>query len=78
MKGKWFEFGKFGFWENKWEVYLLYKKVVENGYGRVEYCMGMLYENLNDIVNVIKYYIFGVKFKDLVFNYCFGMMYLMG
>ncbi|CAP49303.1 uncharacterized protein PODANS_5_6280 [Podospora anserina S mat+] len=78
MKGKWLEFGKFGFRENKREAYSLYKKAAENGYGRAEYRMGMLYENSNDIANAIKHYTLGVKLKDSASNYRLGMMHLMG
>ncbi|KAK3903158.1 hypothetical protein C8A05DRAFT_43571 [Staphylotrichum tortipilum] len=78
MKGKWLEFGKFGFRENKREAYSLYKKAAEMGYGRAEYRMGMLYENSNDIPNAIKHYSLGVQLGDSASNYRLGMMYLMG
>ncbi|KAK4240725.1 hypothetical protein C8A03DRAFT_31110 [Achaetomium macrosporum] len=78
MKGKWLEFGKFGFRENKREAYSLYKKAAENGYGRAEYRMGMLYENSNDIPNAIKHYSRGVQMGDSASNYRLGMMHLMG
>ena len=78
MKGKWLEFGKFGFRENKREAYTLYKRAAEMGYGRAEYRMGMLYENSNDIPNAIKHYSLGVQLGDSASNYRLGMMYLMG
>jgi TPR repeat protein len=78
MKGKWLEFGKFGFRENKREAYSLYKKAAENGFGRAEYRMGMLYENSNDIPNAIKHYKLGVDLGDSASNYRLGMMHLMG
>ncbi|KAK3313951.1 hypothetical protein B0H66DRAFT_482578 [Apodospora peruviana] len=78
MKGKWLEFGKFGYRENKREAYSWYKKSAEHGCGRAEYRMGMLYENSNDIVNAIKHYTLGVKLKDSASNYRLGMMHLMG
>jgi TPR repeat protein len=78
MKGKWLEFGKFGFRENKREAYSMYKKAAENGYGRAEYRMGMLYENSNDIPNAIKHYSRGVQMGDSASNYRLGMMHLMG
>ncbi|KAK4187855.1 hypothetical protein QBC35DRAFT_451868 [Podospora australis] len=78
MKGKWLEFGKFGFRENKREAYSLYKKAAEHGYGRAEYRMGMLYENSNDIPNAIKHYNLGVQLGDSASNYRLGMMHLMG
>lgn len=78
MKGKWLEFGKFGFRENKREAYSLYKKAADLGYGRAEYRMGMLYENSNDIPNAIKHYALGVKLNDSASNYRLGMMHLMG
>ncbi|KAL2163747.1 hypothetical protein VTH06DRAFT_5806 [Thermothelomyces fergusii] len=78
MKGKWLEFGKFGFRENKREAYTLYKKAAENGHGRAEYRMGMLYENSNDIPNAIKHYTRGVNMGDSASNYRLGMMHLMG
>jgi TPR repeat protein len=78
MKGKWLEFGKFGFRENKREAYSLYKKAAEMGYGRAEYRMGMLYENANDIPNAIKHYTLGVNLGDSASNYRLGMMHLMG
>ncbi|KAL2151614.1 hypothetical protein VTH82DRAFT_6712 [Thermothelomyces myriococcoides] len=78
MKGKWLEFGKFGFREDKREAYTLYKKAAANGYGRAEYRMGMLYENSNDIPNAIKHYSLGANMGDSASNYRLGMMYLMG
>jgi TPR repeat protein len=78
MKGKWLEFGKFGFRENKREAYALYKKAADFGYGRAEYRMGMLYENSNDIPNAVKHYSLGVQMGDSASNYRLGMMHLMG
>ncbi|KAK4244724.1 hypothetical protein C7999DRAFT_34915 [Corynascus novoguineensis] len=78
MKGKWLEFGKFGFRENKREAYSHYKKAAEMGYGRAEYRMGMLYENSNDIPNAVKHYTLGVRLGDSASNYRLGMMHLMG
>ncbi|ESA41984.1 chitin synthase regulator 3, variant 1 [Neurospora crassa OR74A] len=78
MKGKWLEFGKFGYRENKREAYAHYKRAAENGYGRAEYRMGMLYENSNDIPNAIKHYEAGVRMKDTASNYRLGMIHLMG
>ncbi|KAK3301551.1 uncharacterized protein B0H64DRAFT_41793 [Chaetomium fimeti] len=78
MKGKWLEFGKFGFRENKREAYSFYKKAAEMGYGRAEYRMGMLYENSNDIPNALKHYSLGVQLGDSASNYRLGMMHLMG
>ncbi|KAK3934384.1 hypothetical protein QBC46DRAFT_399991 [Diplogelasinospora grovesii] len=78
MKGKWLEFGKFGFRENKREAYALYKTAAENGCGRAEYRLGMLYENTNDVQNAIRHYNLGVKLKDSASHYRLGMMHLMG
>lgn len=78
MKGKWLEFGKFGFRENKREAYSFYKKAAEIGFGRAEYRMGMLYENSNDITNAVKHYTLGSQLGDSASNYRLGMMYLMG
>jgi TPR repeat protein len=78
MKGKWLEFGKFGFRENKREAYSYYKKAADMGYGRAEYRMGMLYEHANDIPNALKHYNLGVQQGDSASNYRLGMMYLMG
>jgi len=78
MKGKWLEFGKFGQRENKREAYAFFKKAAENGYGRAEYRMGMLYEHSNDIPNAVKHYNLGAQLGDSASNYRLGMMYLMG
>ncbi|KAK0610519.1 hypothetical protein B0T17DRAFT_593661 [Bombardia bombarda] len=78
MKGKWFEFGKFGYREDKREAYSLFRKAAENGCGRAEYRMGMLYENSNDVANAIKHYNLGVRLGDTASNYRLGMMHLMG
>ncbi|KAM7221554.1 chitin synthase [Rhypophila decipiens] len=78
MKGKWLEFGKWGYRENKREAYSWYRKAAEHGCGRAEYRMGMLYENANDIPNAIKHYTLGVQLKDSASNYRLGMMHLMG
>ncbi|KAJ4291583.1 hypothetical protein N0V88_006182 [Collariella sp. IMI 366227] len=78
MKGKWLEFGKFGYRENKREAYTLYKKAADHGFGRAEYRMGMLYENSNDIANALKHYTLGVQLGDSASNYRLGMIHLMG
>ncbi|KAM7197157.1 hypothetical protein V8F20_006706 [Naviculisporaceae sp. PSN 640] len=78
MKGKWLEFGKWGYRENKREAYSWYRKAAEHGCGRAEYRMGMLYENSNDIPNAIKHYMLGVGLKDSASNYRMGMIHLMG
>jgi len=78
MKGKWLEFGKFGQRENKREAYAFFKKAADNGYGRAEYRMGMLYEHSNDIPNAIKHYQIGVSLGDSASNYRLGMIHLMG
>lgn len=78
MKGKWLEFGKFGQRENKREAYALYRKAAENGYGRAEYRMGMLYEHSNDITNAVKHYNLGIALGDSASSYRLGMMHLMG
>ncbi|KAK1830510.1 hypothetical protein QBC39DRAFT_260816 [Podospora conica] len=78
MKGKWLEFGKFGQRENKREAYALYRKAAENGYGRAEYRMGMLYEHSNDIANAVKHYNLGIALGDSASSYRLGMMHLMG
>ncbi|KAK3384821.1 hypothetical protein B0H63DRAFT_471704 [Podospora didyma] len=78
MKGKWLEFGKFGFREDKREAYAYYKKAARFGNGRAEYRMGMLYELSNDIPNAIKHYLLGTEKNDSASNYRLGMMHLMG
>ncbi|KAK4452029.1 hypothetical protein QBC34DRAFT_38360 [Podospora aff. communis PSN243] len=78
MKGKWLEFGKFGQRENKREAYSYFKKAADNGYGRAEYRMGMLYEHSNDITNALKHYQIGVSLGDSASNYRLGMIHLMG
>jgi TPR repeat protein len=79
MKGKWQEQGKFGYRENKKEAYISYKMAADNGFGRAEYRMGMLYENSNDIEKAIKHYTIGSEqLNDSASHYRLGMMYLMG
>ncbi|KAK3346310.1 hypothetical protein B0T25DRAFT_571454 [Lasiosphaeria hispida] len=78
MKGKWLEFGKFGFRENKIDAFSHYKKSAENGYGRAEYRLGMLYENSNKIQKSIEHYTHGIKLGDSASSYRLGMMHLLG
>ena len=78
MKGKWLEFGKFGQRESKREAFSFFRKAAENGYGRAEYRIGMLYEHSNEVPNAVKHYNLGVGMGDSASNYRLGMMHLMG
>ena len=49
IRSKWLEFGKFGKRQDKKEAYNGYLNAANNGWGRAEYRIGMLYENSNDI-----------------------------
>lgn len=78
MRAKWQEFGKFGFRPEKKEAYLGYKQAADQGWGRAEYRMGMLYENSNDFEKAIKHYNQGLTCKDSAASYRLGMMNLLG
>ncbi|TPX12778.1 uncharacterized protein E0L32_000955 [Thyridium curvatum] len=78
MRSKWLEFGKFGHRTDKKEAYLGYKRAAEQGWGRAEYRIGMLYENSNDMDKAIKHYQQGLAMKDSAASYRLGMMSLLG
>ncbi|KLU92564.1 hypothetical protein MAPG_11509, partial [Magnaporthiopsis poae ATCC 64411] len=78
MRAKWLEFGKFGQRADKREAFLGYRKAAEQGWGRAEYRMGMLYENSNDMEKAIKHYTNGMEQRDSAASYRLGMMSLLG
>ncbi|KAH9431705.1 hypothetical protein MCOR02_008992 [Pyricularia oryzae] len=78
MRSKWLEFGKFGQRADKKEAYLGYRKAAEQGWGRAEYRMGMLYENSNDMEKAKKHYSLGMEQRDSAASYRLGMMSLLG
>lgn len=77
-RSKWLELGKFGRRVDKKEAYLGYKRAAEQGWGRAEYRMGMLYENSNDFEKAVVHYNKGLDLNDSAAAYRLGMMYLLG
>ena len=78
MRSKWMEFGKFGRRVDKKEAYLGYKRAAEQGWGRAEYRMGMLYENSNEVEKAVIHYNKGLDLNDSAGAYRLGMMHLLG
>lgn len=78
MQAKWQEFGKFGYRLDKRSAYDGYKRAADQGWGRAEYRIGMLYENSNEFTKAIKHYGGGEKMKDSAAQYRLGMMTLLG
>lgn len=62
--GQWYEFGDFGYREDKREAFRLYAEASEKGMPRAEYRLGMQYENSNDIQNAIAHYQRGIQLND--------------
>ncbi|ROW07436.1 hypothetical protein VMCG_03737 [Cytospora schulzeri] len=78
MKAKWDEFGKFGTREDKRAAFKGYRTAAEQGWGRAEYRMGMLYENSNEFDKAISHYYNGERLGDSAAMYRLGMMALLG
>jgi TPR repeat protein len=78
IRSKWLEFGKFGERQDKKEAYNGYLSAANNGWGRAEYRIGMLYENSNDIDKALRHYQSGLDMKDSAACYRLGMISLMG
>ncbi|KUI59460.1 Chitin synthase regulatory factor 4 [Cytospora mali] len=78
MRAKWDEFGKFGTREDKRAAFKGYRTAAEQGWGRAEYRMGMLYENSNEFDKAISHYYNGEQLGDSAAMYRLGMMALLG
>ncbi|KAK9777647.1 hypothetical protein SCAR479_05695 [Seiridium cardinale] len=78
IRSKWLEFGKFGKRQDKKEAYNGYITAADNGWGRAEYRIGMLYENSNDIDKALRHYHSGLELNDSAACYRLGMISLMG
>lgn len=78
MMAKWDEFGKFDVREDKRKAFMGYKLAAEQGWGRAEYRMGMLFENSNEFDKAITHYYNGERLGDSAAMYRLGMMSLLG
>ncbi|KAH7018192.1 LOW QUALITY PROTEIN: uncharacterized protein B0I36DRAFT_335461 [Microdochium trichocladiopsis] len=78
IRSKWWEFGKFGKRQDKKEAYSGYAMAAQQGWGRADYRIGMLYENSNDVENAMKHYRLGQAANDSAASYRLGMVNLMG
>ncbi|KAL1858009.1 hypothetical protein Daus18300_010121 [Diaporthe australafricana] len=78
MMAKWDEFGKFDVREDKRKAFKGYKLAAEQGWGRAEYRMGMLFENSNEFDKAITHYYNGERLGDSAAMYRLGMMALLG
>ncbi len=78
IRSKWLEFGKFGRRQDKKEAYSGYILAAQQGWGRADYRIGMLYENSNDMENAMRHYNLGLAAKDSAASYRLGMINLMG
>lgn len=78
IRSKWLEFGKFGKRQDKKEAYSGYSAAAQQGWGRAEYRIGMLYENSNDVDKAMRHYNKGLALKDSAASYRLGMIALMG
>ena len=78
IRSKWVEFGKFGRRQDKKEAYSGYTLAAQQGWGRADYRIGMLYENSNDMENAMRHYNLGLAAKDSAASYRLGMISLMG
>lgn len=78
IQGKWYEFGKFGYRQDKKQAYSDYALAAEQGWARAEYRIGMLFENANDSVKAMAHYNAGLQGGDSAASYRLGMICLMG
>ena len=78
MRGKWLEFGKFGYPVNLPEAYRAYSRAAQNGFARAEYRMGTQFENSGDSIKAVNHYSLGVNAGDSASCYRLGMMTLLG
>lgn len=78
IQSKWLEFGKFGRRQDKKEAYSGYVRAAQQGWGRADYRIGMLYENSNDIEKAMRHYQSGLANKDSAAAYRLGMINLLG
>lgn len=78
MKAKWEEFGKFGERQDKKNAFREYAKAAQQGWGRAEYRMGMLFETSSDFDKAIYHYQNGERLGDSAAKYRLGMMSLLG
>ena len=78
IRGKWWEFGRFGYRQDKKQAWADYDEAAQAGWGRADYRIGMLYENSNDPAKALKHYEMGLQVNDSAASYRLGMIYLMG
>ncbi|KAI1120297.1 hypothetical protein F5Y10DRAFT_134628 [Nemania abortiva] len=78
IRSKWLEFGKFGRRQDKKEAYSGYVRAAQQGWGRADYRIGMLYENSNDMDKAMRHYQSGLANKDSAAAYRLGMINLLG
>ncbi|KAI2634580.1 hypothetical protein GGS21DRAFT_490647 [Xylaria nigripes] len=78
IRSKWLEFGKFGRRQDKKEAFNGYKRAAQQGWGRADYRIGMLYENSNDMEKAMRHYQAGLANKDSAAAYRLGMINLLG
>ncbi|KAI1332207.1 hypothetical protein F5Y16DRAFT_357136 [Xylariaceae sp. FL0255] len=78
IRSKWLEFGKFGRRQDRKEAYSGYVRAAQQGWGRADYRIGMLYENSNDMDKAMRHYQTGLTAKDSAAAYRLGMINLLG
>ena len=78
IRSKWLEFGKFGRRQDKKEAYSGYMRAAQQGWGRADYRIGMLYESSNDMEKAMRHYQLGLSNKDSAAAYRLGMINLLG
>ncbi|KAF2972020.1 hypothetical protein GQX73_g1502 [Xylaria multiplex] len=78
IRSKWLEFGKFGRRQDKKEAYSGYMRAAQQGWGRADYRIGMLYESSNDMDKAMRHYQLGLSNKDSAAAYRLGMINLLG
>ncbi|KAI0431305.1 hypothetical protein F5Y09DRAFT_305334 [Xylaria sp. FL1042] len=78
IRSKWLEFGKFGRRQDKKEAYSGYVRAAQQGWGRADYRIGMLYESSNDMEKAMRHYQLGLANKDSAAAYRLGMVNLLG
>lgn len=78
IRSKWLEFGKFGRRQDRKEAYSGYLLAAQQGWGRADYRIGMLFENSNDMETAMRHYNLGLSTNDSAASYRLGMISLMG
>ncbi|KAL9057861.1 MAG: hypothetical protein Q9162_002091 [Coniocarpon cinnabarinum] len=78
LQGMWYEFGKFGFPEDKRQAFNCFSKSAQLNYPRAEYRMGMQFEATGNPGTALQHFRTGEAAGDSACCYRMGMVYALG